>query len=58
MFVTDINDSHNLLLNKYNVVDYHMVLSTKAFVPQTDPLNESDFAALYVSLFHFPIAFF
>jgi ATP adenylyltransferase/5',5'''-P-1,P-4-tetraphosphate phosphorylase II len=48
MFVAEINGTHNLLLNKYNVVDYHMVLATKDFQPQTDPLNEIDLAALYV----------
>jgi len=35
------------LLNKYNVVDYHLILATEDFQPQTDPLTESDFAALW-----------
>jgi len=46
LFVGNLSDSHLCLLNKFNVVDNHLLIVTRAFEPQTDLLNLSDFQAL------------
>jgi len=46
-FVGCIHGTHNLLLNKFAVIDYHLILATTDFQPQFSPLSESDFAALW-----------
>ena len=50
MFVGDISSSHICLLNKFNVVDNHLLIVTRAFESQTDLLNLNDFAALWFCL--------
>lgn len=50
MFVGDISSSHICLLNKFNVVDNHLLIVTRAFEEQTDLLNLDDFAALWSCL--------
>ena len=50
LFVADISDSHFCLLNKFNVVDNHLLIVTRAFEEQTDLLNLQDFAALWSCL--------
>ena len=50
MFVGDISPSHICLLNKFNVVDNHLLIVTRAFEEQTDLLNLKDFAALWSCL--------
>ena len=50
MFVGDISPSHLCLLNKFNVVDHHILIVTRAFEEQTDLLNLEDFAALWSCL--------
>lgn len=50
MFVGDISPSHICLLNKFNVVDNHLLIVTRAFESQTDLLNLNDFAALWFCL--------
>jgi sulfate adenylyltransferase (ADP) / ATP adenylyltransferase len=47
LFVGDISPSHICLLNKFNVVDNHLLIVTRAFEEQTDLLNLQDFAALW-----------
>ena len=47
LFVGNLSDSHICLLNKFNVVDNHLLIVTRAFEPQTDLLNLSDFKALW-----------
>lgn len=46
LFVGNISPSHICLLNKFNVVDNHLLIVTRAFEEQTDLLNLQDFAAL------------
>ena len=46
LYVTDISDTHVCLLNKFNVVDHHFLIVTKAFEPQENWLNLADFEAL------------
>lgn len=50
---------HKLLLNKYNVLNSHLLLVTQAFEPQTDLLNEHDFRALHWNMAQGPaLAFY
>jgi len=43
--VMDLTPTHRLLLNKYNVVDYHLLIVTTDFEHQTDFLNTADLHA-------------
>jgi sulfate adenylyltransferase (ADP) / ATP adenylyltransferase len=46
LFVTEISDTHIGLLNKYNVVDHHLLLVTRDFEEQESLLNLFDFIAI------------
>ncbi len=50
LFVTDLTASHLCLLNKFNVVDHHILIITRAFEEQTCWLNFQDFLALWLCL--------
>ena len=50
LFVGDISQTHICLLNKFNVVDNHLLIVTRAFEPQTNLLNLEDFVALWLCL--------
>ncbi|MEM6613239.1 MAG: phosphorylase [Cyanobacteria bacterium P01_C01_bin.72] len=50
LFVGDLSDSHICLLNKFNVVDNHLLIVTRDFEAQTDRLNLADFTALAICL--------
>ncbi|HAC62637.1 MAG TPA: phosphorylase [Cyanothece sp. UBA12306] len=50
LFVTNLSDTHLCLLNKYNVVDYHLLIITRAFEEQQSYLKLSDFSALWQCL--------
>lgn len=50
LFVADLSDTHVCLLNKYNVVDHHLLIITRAFEEQESPLNLQDFKALWLCL--------
>jgi hypothetical protein len=43
--VQHLSGSHTLLLNKFNVVPHHVLVVTRAFESQADPLNSSDLGA-------------
>jgi len=45
--VTSVSPTHLALLNKYNVVDHHLLIVTRAFVGQETPLDLSDVEALW-----------
>jgi sulfate adenylyltransferase (ADP) / ATP adenylyltransferase len=45
MFVADASDTHAVLLNKFNVVEHHLVIVTRRFEHQRTLLTRSDFAA-------------
>jgi sulfate adenylyltransferase (ADP) / ATP adenylyltransferase len=47
LFVGDLSASHICLLNKFNVVNNHLLIVTRAFESQTDLLNLQDFTALW-----------
>ncbi len=50
LFVTDISPTHVGLLNKFNVVDHHLLIVTRNFVDQETPLELDDFRALAACL--------
>ncbi|MDR3099459.1 MAG: DUF4922 domain-containing protein [Paraburkholderia sp.] len=45
-----LSPTHVALLNKYNVLDAHLLIVTRRFVPQEALLDHADFAALLVAL--------
>lgn len=50
LFVADLSDTHVLLLNKFNVLDHHVLAVTRHYEDQEAPLTEADFAALALCL--------
>ncbi|MBI2316378.1 MAG: phosphorylase, partial [Betaproteobacteria bacterium] len=46
LFVAEVSDTHLALLNKFNVLERHLLIVTRAFVHQETLLDEADFAAL------------
>lgn len=50
LYVGELSPSHVALLNKYNVIDRHLLLITREDRPQTELLNEADFDALIRAL--------
>ena len=46
LFVTDLSETHLCLLNKYNVVEDHILIVTRAFEEQDSWLTRGDLAAL------------
>lgn len=46
MFVADASSSHVVLLNKYTVLDHHILVVTRRFEHQRTLLTEADFEAL------------
>lgn len=50
LFVSDISDTHVCLLNKFNVVDHHILIVTRNFEEQESLLNAEDFEALWACM--------
>lgn len=50
LFVADVSDTHLCLLNKYNVLDHHVLIVTRAFEPQESLLTRADFEALWACM--------
>ena len=50
LFVADASATHAVLLNKYNVLDQHLLVVTRRFESQESVLTEADFAALCLCL--------
>ncbi|WP_418648699.1 ATP adenylyltransferase family protein [Thauera butanivorans] len=44
--VTSLGDGHIVVLNKFPVIDHHLLIVTRAFEAQTAPLSATDFRAL------------
>jgi ATP adenylyltransferase len=53
LFVADISETHIGLLNKFNVVEHHLLIVTREFEEQDDLLNVRDFEALWACLAEF-----
>jgi ATP adenylyltransferase len=50
LFVADVSRTHAVLLNKFNVIENHLLLVTRAFEPQSSTLGEEDFRALWACM--------
>src|SRR5512139_1044597 len=46
LYVADVSESHVAVLNKFNVVDHHLLIVTRKFEEQETLLTLSDFEAL------------
>ena len=53
MFVAEVSATHLALLNKFPVIDDHLLLVTRAFESQLAPLTVDDFGALVACMEHF-----
>ncbi len=53
LFVADISTTHVCLLNKFNVVNHHILMITRAFEAQETWLTAADFAAMWRCLTEF-----
>lgn len=53
LFVADISDTHVCLLNKYNVLDHHILMVTRSFQEQESFLTLSDIEAVLLCLAEF-----
>jgi len=53
LFVADVSPTHIALLNKFNVIDRHLLIVTRAFVDQEAPLDAADFGALAACMAEF-----
>jgi ATP adenylyltransferase len=53
LFVADISPTHIALLNKFNVVNHHLLIVTRSFEPQETLLTRGDCAALLTCLAEF-----
>ncbi|BAZ39539.1 Ap4A phosphorylase II [Calothrix sp. NIES-4101] len=53
LWVADISETHVCILNKFNVVDNHLLIITRAFAEQESLLNPQDFAAMWACLTDF-----
>jgi len=50
LYVADASPTHVCLLNKFNVVERHLLVVTRAFESQETPLTQQDFEALWTCL--------
>ena len=53
LFVTDVSDTHICLLNKFNVIEHHLLIVTRTFAEQESALNMADFEALWACMREF-----
>ncbi|MFN6220386.1 MAG: ATP adenylyltransferase family protein [Aphanizomenon sp.] len=53
LFVADISDTHVCILNKFNVVDFHLLIITRSFEEQERLLTLEDFTAMWTCLGEF-----
>ncbi|WP_404789556.1 hypothetical protein [Altericista sp. CCNU0014] len=50
LFVADLSPTHLVLLNKFNVMDHHILIVTREFASQDSLLGLADFQALAIGL--------
>lgn len=50
LFVADLSSTHLCLLNKFNVIDSHLLIVTRAYEDQETPLTPADWAAMALCL--------
>ena len=54
LFVAKLSETHSLILNKFNVVDNHLLLITNDFESQNDPVNTRDYEHIFRVFASFP----
>lgn len=50
LFVADVSATHFCLLNKYNVIDHHLLIITREYADQEELIGLEDFSALWTCL--------
>lgn len=50
LYVGELTDHYRCLLNKFNVMDHHILMVTTEFAYQREPLNSEDFHAALICL--------
>ncbi|TNF02444.1 MAG: phosphorylase [Gammaproteobacteria bacterium] len=50
LYVGELTDQYRCLLNKFNVMDHHILMVTTKFITQLEPLNREDFLAAQLCL--------
>lgn len=50
LFVANLSPTHVCLLNKFNVLDHHLLVVTRDYEDQDDPLTLADFEALWACM--------
>ena len=50
LVVGDVSDTHVAVLNKFPVIAHHLLVVTRAFVPQTAPLDREDVVAMLAAI--------
>jgi ATP adenylyltransferase len=53
LYVADVSATHLCLLNKFNVIDHHLLIVTREFEEQERLLNRNDFEALWTCMAEF-----
>ena len=53
LFVADFSESHVCLLNKFNVIDNHLVVVTRSYEDQESLLTLQDFEAIWACMMEF-----
>jgi ATP adenylyltransferase len=53
LLVADISDTHVALLNKFSVIEHHLLIVTRRFEPQESLLTLADFSALLACMAEF-----
>jgi len=53
LFVADLSDTHLCLLNKFNVLEHHLLIVTRRFEDQETLLTLEDFHALWMCLLEY-----
>lgn len=47
LFITNLGSDHVCILNKFNVIEYHLLIITREFEPQENFISLADFTALW-----------
>lgn len=50
LYVGELTGHYRCLLNKFNVMDHHILMVTKQFADQREPLNDEDFLVALICL--------
>jgi ATP adenylyltransferase len=53
LFVSDLSETHVCLLNKFNVVEHHLLIVTRTYEEQDELLNFRDFEAMWLGMAEF-----